>query len=390
MNGYDSVFANANDEELDFDVMFDQEDSLIDTIVGCDEAGDPLTGAEECPAKTADERSCDDCNPDYDKDIDADDTKDAPNDAEGTVGYDFETSPENKGKVDDNTKPDPEHVEGEDQYQSSKDSVSGVDDTVTGTVDNNKDIMEAYFKEAEDELGYEEKDSEEDRLLDASEDVMEAYFREAEDELNGQDTNPRVNAEDRSCDDCNPDYDKDIDADDTEAPKDAEGTVGYDFETSPENKSKVDDQTTVDYKDVKIDEDVDFEYDITVPKDAEGSVGYDIEINPEIAGKIDDQTTVDYKDVKIDEEADYDIPMDGTEKTSPAGPTEELDDGCCKEVGYNFSESTKSVDKEVEKLEQPEDDLDDEILDDVESKERKINLDYDTSDEDLIDIVLNN
>ena len=89
MNGYDTVFANANDEELEFDVMFDQEDELIDTIVGCNESGDPLTGAENCPAATADERSCDDCNPDYEKDIDAPDTKDAPKDAEGTVGYDF-------------------------------------------------------------------------------------------------------------------------------------------------------------------------------------------------------------------------------------------------------------------------------------------------------------
>ena len=438
MNSYDTVFANANDEELEFDVMFDQEDSLIDTIVGCNESGDPLTGAENCPAATAEERSDNESNPDYEKDIDADDSKDAPKDAEGTVGYDFEEKPEIKGEVDDNTKPEAEPVEGEEKYQEKEDSDKGVEDTVTGTIENDKDVMEAYFAEVESELGYEEKETEEERLTDAplqtpediedvakeaskgndaadteevvdnsdkgvedtvtgtienDKDVMEAYFAEVEDALNGQDTNPEVNAKERSCDDCNPDYEKDIDADDSkDAPKDSEGTVGYDFEEKPEIKGEVDDNSTVDPKEVKVEEEV--EYDITIPKDAEGTVGYDFEVNPEVGSK-DDESTVDAKDVKVEEEVEYDIPLDGTEKTSPAGPTEVSDDcgdGSC-EVGYDFeNESAKSdgVDTDVEKLEDPEDDLNDAVLDDVESKEKKPNLDYDISDEELIDTVLNN
>jgi hypothetical protein len=102
MNGYDTVFANAKDEELEFETMFDQEDDLIDTIVGCNECGDPLTGADPCPVKTADERSSSDDNPDYEKDIDGCDTN-APSDAEGTVGYDFETKPEIGSKSDEST-----------------------------------------------------------------------------------------------------------------------------------------------------------------------------------------------------------------------------------------------------------------------------------------------
>ena len=158
--------------------------------------------------------------------------------------------------------------------------------------------MEAYFSEAED-IGYEETDTEEERLTDAplvtpddmedvakkastgksgtdvdevvdnsdkgvedtvtgtienDKDVMEAYFKEAEDALNGQDTNPEVNAEERSDDDTNVDYEG-IDAKDSkDAPKDSEGTVGYDFEENPEIQGKVDDQSTIDAKDVKIDE----------------------------------------------------------------------------------------------------------------------------------------
>lgn len=42
----DSVFADCTESELEFDVFFDQEDQLIDTVVGVDEAGDPLTGVD--------------------------------------------------------------------------------------------------------------------------------------------------------------------------------------------------------------------------------------------------------------------------------------------------------------------------------------------------------
>ena len=453
MNGYDTVFANANDEELEFDVMFDQEDSLIDTIIGCNESGDPLTGGEECPAATAEERSCDDCNPDYEKDVDADDSKDAPKDAEGTVGYEFEEKPEVKGEVDDQTKPEAEKPEAEEEYQDNKDdSDKGVEDTVTGTIENEKDVLEAYFAEMEEELGYKETETEEERLTDAPEvtpediedtakevakgnkaedaedvvdnsdkgvedtvtgtienekDVLEAYFKEAEDTLNGQDTNPEVNAKERSCDDCNPDYEKDVDAKDSkDAPKDAEGTEGYDVEKEPEVKNK-DDQTNVDPKDVKIEEEVD--YDITIPDNAEGTVGYDFEVNPEVGSK-DDDSIVKADEVKIDEEVevDYDIPADGATKTVPeveptstepecgdgscAPATEPIEDKCCEDVDYDFTESAKSdgVDNDVEKLEDPEDDLNDAVLDDVESKENKPSLDYDISDEDLIDTVLKN
>ena len=458
MNGYDSVFANANDEELEFDVMFDQEDSLIDTVVGCSESGDPLTGAEECPAATAEERSDDESNPDYEKDIDADDSKDAPKDAEGTVGYEFEEEPEVKGEVDDNSKPEPEHVEGEDEYQEKEDSDKGVEDTVTGTIDNDKDIMEAYFAEAEEERLIDASETTPDDIEDAAKeaakgksgvdvdevvdnsdkgvedtvtgtidndkDIMEAYFAEAEDALNGQDTNPEVNAEERSDDETNIDYEG-IDAKDSkDAPKDAEGTVGYEFEEEPEVKGEVDDNSSVDAKDVKIDEaedplngqdtnpevnakhracddcDPDYEKQVDAddskdaPKDAEGTVGYEFEENPEFKER-DFRSTIYPKDVKIDEEVDYDLPLDGAEKTIPEpddAATEPVSDKCCEDVDFDFTESAKSdgVDQDVEDIEDPEDELNDAVLDDVESKEEKPSLDYDISDEDLIDTVLKN
>ena len=454
MNGYDTVFANAKDEELEFDIMFDQEDDLIDTIVGCNENGDPLTGADPCPVATAEDRSSSDDNPDYEKDVDASDSKDAPKDAEGTVGYDFEEDPElGNNKVDDQTVPEAEPVDGEPEYQKTNDSDKGVEDTVTGTIDNEEDVMEAYFREAEEELGYKETDTEEERITDAPEitpediedtakevakendatdadevvdnsdkgvedtvtgtiendkDIIEAYFKEAEDILNGADTNPEVNAKERSCDDCDPDYEKDVDADDTKnMPKDTEGTVGYDFEENPEFQGKPDDQTNVNPKDVKIDEEVDYEFDVTIPKDAEGTVGYDFEVNPEFVGRPDDQTTVDEKDVKVEEDVEvgYDFEEEmpeGTHSTSPEEPTNIPtnydDEGCCKEeVGYDFEEAAeveaediKKIDKDVEDIEDPEGYIDDDAIEDAETKDPEVDLDYDISDEEVIDYVINN
>lgn len=42
----DSVFNNCAEDDLEFDTLFDQEDSLIDTVNGVNEAGEPLTGSD--------------------------------------------------------------------------------------------------------------------------------------------------------------------------------------------------------------------------------------------------------------------------------------------------------------------------------------------------------
>lgn len=42
----DSVFANSMQDETEFNVLFDYEDSLVDTVNGVNEAGDPLTGVD--------------------------------------------------------------------------------------------------------------------------------------------------------------------------------------------------------------------------------------------------------------------------------------------------------------------------------------------------------
>lgn len=46
MSKLDSVFDDCTEKELDFDVIFDEDDSLIDTVNGVNESGDPLTGVD--------------------------------------------------------------------------------------------------------------------------------------------------------------------------------------------------------------------------------------------------------------------------------------------------------------------------------------------------------
>jgi hypothetical protein len=88
MKEFDRIFADCKDGEEDFDVIFDQEDSLIDSVVGVKENGEPLTGSDSNPADTAEERESSDDNPDYEKELDAQDSDDLPKDAEGTVKED--------------------------------------------------------------------------------------------------------------------------------------------------------------------------------------------------------------------------------------------------------------------------------------------------------------
>lgn len=79
----DSVFCGSAADDAEFDAIFDQEDSLIDTVNGVDESGDPLTGVDFPDLHQTDDESDVDDVRDYDAD---DDDFGAPN-PEGTSGY---------------------------------------------------------------------------------------------------------------------------------------------------------------------------------------------------------------------------------------------------------------------------------------------------------------
>ncbi len=95
-NNMDSVFANCTDAQEAFDVMFDEDDILIDTIAGVDEAGVPLTGEDFDWSKILEADDMVGDNPDFDYQKDGD-AAGSEKDAEGTK----DIKPEIGGEVGD-------------------------------------------------------------------------------------------------------------------------------------------------------------------------------------------------------------------------------------------------------------------------------------------------
>lgn len=141
----DSVFANAMKDDTDFDVMFDQEDSLIDTVNGVNEAGDPLTGVDfEDLHQTQDEADPDDVR-DYAAD---DDAMGAPN-PEAVKADDLEDYSVGK-TVDKDSEADKFYGDAEDEYQTEE---VDVDEILDGDDDDEDEaaVDEKCCKEAEED-----------------------------------------------------------------------------------------------------------------------------------------------------------------------------------------------------------------------------------------------
>lgn len=149
----DSVFALNTEEELAFDVMFDQEDSLIDTVNGVNEAGEPLTGVDfEELHQTEDE----DVTPKDIKDElgEGNDVKNGAPNPEGSKDPEqLDTSVKGEvGKKSDTDK----FIDGaEDEYQDGKEGPKPDEDSVTDTIDKvieSKDIDDILDADDEDDI----------------------------------------------------------------------------------------------------------------------------------------------------------------------------------------------------------------------------------------------
>lgn len=174
--GMDEVFAKSVQDELEFDTIFDYEDSLIDTVNGVNEAGDPLTGVDFVDLhQVGDESSAKDVR-DYDP---ADNPMGAKN-AEGTQPIkpdDVSYSASDLSKMSDGDK----FVQGtDDDYQDGKDNGKpNVDPQDIGA-----SIGESFTDGFEKELGYERSFTEEfeeemEDEMDDEEDFEEGCKKEA-------------------------------------------------------------------------------------------------------------------------------------------------------------------------------------------------------------------
>ena len=117
----DSVFDSAEKDAVAFDIMFDEDDSLIDTVNGVNEAGDPLTGADVIEVKQSE-----------DKDISNDVNKDAEGKSEAKVLDTSVTNTELNKKSD----ADEFHGDAEKDYQEDKGVTKEADpEDIAATVD---------------------------------------------------------------------------------------------------------------------------------------------------------------------------------------------------------------------------------------------------------------
>lgn len=145
---YDSVFDIANDEELEFEAMFGDDDELADTIVGVNEDGNSLIYEEDEFAElhqTDDEATPDDIRdelgPDHDEDF-------GNKDAEGTDEVDLDNDQEIKD-LEKNGESDAEKELGleklDDEYQDGKADGKAPD------ADNVTDVVEKELGESAEE-----------------------------------------------------------------------------------------------------------------------------------------------------------------------------------------------------------------------------------------------
>ena len=148
-NTYDSVFDIANDEELEFEAMFGDDDELADTVIGVKEDGSSTLCEEDEFAvlhQTDDEATPtdikDELGPDHDEDMGA-------KEAEGTDEVDLGTDQEIK-ELEKNGESDADKELGleklDDEYQDGK------ADGTAPEADNVTDVVEKEIGEAAEDM----------------------------------------------------------------------------------------------------------------------------------------------------------------------------------------------------------------------------------------------
>ena len=112
---FDSVFDQSTEDALDFDVMFDEDDALVDSVEGIKEDGTPLTGDEFEDVHLSDDEPGKDLatTNDLDDKTTPDDVKDALGDQDETLGTkNIEDGSEQK--IGDNTDNEKKDAKGDD------------------------------------------------------------------------------------------------------------------------------------------------------------------------------------------------------------------------------------------------------------------------------------
>ena len=393
---FDSVFDQSADDALDFDVMFDEDDALIDSVEGVREDGTPLTGDEFEGIHLSDDEPGKDLatTDDLDDKTNPDDIKDALGDKDNIDGKKIENGSEQE--IGDNADIEKKDVKGDDLawFEDEDDKYQDADFS-QGTI-NPEDINKAIdgVKECDD--------------ISASEDVAGKTSDELDIEI-------EIDSEERK---------------DETATDDGVGEFEGKTDIDPKNEAstfleaEAEDSTDVTEENPMAPESLD---DFDLPNDADPDQ-FDIEDEcgnmPTDSGIIRD-VEEDGSENDVEEgapkedltqssneaalflenddegiiadneegEAHKEVQCDGTENCQcPACKANRANDNTDPSMELavgDLAESADGADSDVEEIIEDEYDLADPDLSDIDDEvEANDDLTYDTSDEDLIDIAL--
>lgn len=409
---FDSVFDKSTEDELDFDVMFDEDDALVDSVEGIKEDGTPLTGDEFEGIHLSDDEPGKDLatTNDLDDKTTPDDVKDALGDQDETLGT-KKIEDGSEQKIGDNTDNEKKDAKGDDlawfededdKYQDADfsdkvvdpeeinkaiDSVKECDDVaasedVAGKTSDKLDIeCECDPEERKDETATDDGVGEFEGKTDVAPKSEASAFleAEAEDSTDVTEENPMApeSLDDEDLpNDADPDQDKDAIAKEA-----AEVTAHAPKMMLPKDECG-DSPMPTDAGIIKdVEENVDNDVEEGAPEDELKEASAFLESDDE--GIIADND---------EGEAHKEVQCDGTENCQcPAckanrakdntDPNMELAVGDLAEAAGADADVEEIVDDEVI-------DADEDLIDVDPEVEVEDDLSYDPSDEDLIDIAL--
>lgn len=414
---FDSVFNQSAEDELDFDVMFDEDDDLVDSVEGVREDGTPLTGDEFEGIHFSDDEPGKDLatTNDLNDKTNPDDIKDALGDKDNVDDKKVENGSEQK--IEDNTDNEKKDAKGDDlawfededdKYQDADFSQGTVNpEDINKAIDGVKECDDISASEdvagkTSDELNIEkEVDSEERKDETATDDGVGEFegktdldpkneasafleAEEAEDSTDATEENPMAP-------DSLDDFDLPNDADPNQVTAEEAEVHGPDLDIPADECGDAPMPTDAGIiKDVEEDgseNDVEEgapKEDLTQTAATESTFSFLLDECDDESIIADDNEAEAHKEVQCDGTDNCQCPACKANRAKDnTDPSMELAVG-------DLAESADGADVDVEEVVEDEFDLADPDLGDIDDDaEAEDELTYDTSDEDLIDIALN-
>ena len=413
---FDSVFDQSTEDALDFDVMFDEDDALVDSVEGIKEDGTPLTGDEFEDVHLSDDEPGKDLatTNDLDDKTTPNDIKDALGDQDETLGTkNIEDGSEQK--IGDNTDNEKKDAKGDDlawfededdKYQDADfsgkvvdpeeinkaiDSVKECDvsasEDVAGKTSDELDIeKEEDAKERKDETATDDGVGEFEGKTDVApkgesfefDDISAFLESEAEDSTDVTEENPMApeSLDDEDLpNDADPDQDKDAIA------KEAADASAHAPKVMLPKDECGDSPMPTDAGIIKdVEEAAEKDVEEGAPEDELEEASAFLESDDE--GIIADNDEADaHKEVQCDGSENCQCPACKANRAKDnTDPSMELAVGDLAEAAGADADVEEVVDDEMEN---------DDLLDADPEVEAEDDLTYDPSDEDLIDLALN-